>query len=578
MKINPKQFLEALDAFETSKGISKATVIENLKEAMIKGFKKQLGGDDALVRVEIDLEKGVIEMAQLKTVVEEVEDDFLEISLEEANQGDKKYELGDLFEIPCKPEQIAKSTAISIKNVFNQRSKESEKQVILDIYKDKIGEMITGIVERVDEAGVSVNIGKATIFVPRKELIGDERFFVQDAIRLYVRGVSSGTKGTKVEVSRSDEGFLRRVFEESIHEIYDGTIVIKGIARKAGDRSKVAVYASDANVDPAGACIGPNGSRIQKIVAQFGNATNKEKIDVILYSANPALYIFEALKPAPVLGLNVDTENKVAIAVVKNDSLSVAIGKKGVNVLLAAKLTGYKIDVKELDTAIAEGIEYKTIEEIEREDIEAKQAAVRKEMEKQAAKALEIAKAKEAAALLAARKEEEERRRKAMPLSPDYVAPSDRHYEDEISEEEEEILLAEVEREELLEQLNASTTKEIEEEVVVEEEVKEEVVTPSESTTVVKTTTTLEDLERELASEASKKQNTSYKKRNKKAKEEEEEEIIRPQYDDNSQRMSIYTEEELKEFEEEDASYDEYDDSDDVDYDEYDDYYDDDNN
>ena len=559
MKINPKQFLEALDAFETSKGISKATVIENLKEAMIKGFKKQLGGDDALVRVEIDLEKGVIEMAQLKTVVEEVEDDFLEISLEEANQGDKKYELGDLFEIPCKPEQIAKSTAISIKNVFNQRSKESEKQVILDIYKDKIGEMITGIVERVDEAGVSVN-------------------FVQDAIRLYVRGVSSGAKGTKVEVSRSDEGFLRRVFEESIHEIYDGTIVIKGIARKAGDRSKVAVYASDANVDPAGACIGPNGSRIQKIVAQFGNATTKEKIDVILYSANPALYIFEALKPAPVLGLNVDTENKVAIAVVKNDSLSVAIGKKGVNVLLAAKLTGYKIDVKELDTAVAEGIEYKTIEEIEREDIEAKQAAVRKEMEKQAAKALEIAKAKEAAALLAARKEEEERRRKAMPLSPDYVAPSDRHYEDEISEEEEEILLAEVEREELLEQLNASTTKEIEEEVVVEEEVKEEVVTPSEPTTVVKTTTTLEDLERELASEASKKQNTSYKKRNKKAKEEEEEEIIRPQYDDNSQRMSIYTEEELKEFEEEDASYDEYDDSDDVDYDEYDDYYDDDNN
>ena len=575
MNINPKQFLEALEAFETTKGISKATVIENLKEAMIKGFKKQLGGDDALVKVEIDLENGVIEMAQLKTVVEEVEDDFLEISLEEANQGDKKYQLGDLFAIPCKPEELAKSTAIAIKNVFNQRSKESEKQVILDIYKDKIGEMITGIVERVDEAGVSVNIGKATIFVPRKELIGDERFFVQDAIRLYVRGVSSGTKGTKVEVSRSDEGFLRRVFEESIHEIYDGTIVIKGIARKAGDRSKVAVYASDANVDPAGACIGPNGSRIQKIVSQFGNATTKEKIDVILYSTNPALYIFEALKPAPVLGLNVDTENKTAVAVVKNDSLSVAIGKKGINVLLAARLTGYKIEVKELDVATAEGIEYKTIEEIEREDIEAKQAAVRKEMEKQAARALEIAKAKEAAALLAARKEEEERRRKAMPLSPDYVAPSDRHYEDEISEEEEEILLAEVEREELLEELNAKEEV-VSEETIVEEETKVEEV--KEPTTVVKTTTTLEDLERELASEASKKQTTSYKKKNKKVKEEEEEEVVRPQYDDNSQRMSIYTEEELKEFEEEDASYDDYDDSDDVDYDEYDDYYDDDNN
>ena len=571
--IDAKQFLEALDEIETSKGISKVSVIESLKEAMTKGFKKQLGGDDALVKVEIDLEKGTIDMAQLKTVVEEVEDDFLEISLEEANQGNKKYELGDLYEIPCSTQEVAKSTAISIKSVLKQRLAEAEKQAILEIYKDKIGEMITGVVERVDESGLAVNIGKTNIFVPRKELIGDEKFYVQDPIRLYVTGVSSNTKGTRVAVSRADEGFLKRVFEESIHEIYDGTIVIKGIARRAGDRSKVAVWTADANIDPAGACIGPNGSRIQKIVSQFGNTTNKEKIDVILYSENPALYIFEALKPAPVLGLNVDVENKSAVAVVKNDSLSVAIGKRGINVLLAAKLTGYSIDIKELDTAISEGITYKTIEEIEREDIEAKQAAVRKEMEKEAARAAEIAKAKEEAALLAARKAEEEKRRQAMPLSPDYVAPSDRHYVDEISEEEEEILLAEVEREELLEELANKEEK--------VEEVKEEVVAPTttvEPTTVVKTTTTLEDLERELASEASKKQTTSYKKKNKKAKEEEEEEIIRPQYDDNSQRMSIYTEEELKEFEEEDASYDDYDDSDDVDYDEYDDYYDDDNN
>lgn len=565
--LDGKKFLEALDEIEVSKGISKASVIENLKEAMIKGFKKQLGGDDALVKVEIDVDNGTIEMAQLKTVVKEVEDDFLEISLEDANKGDVSYNEGDLYPIPCKAEEIAKSTAISIKSVLKQKLAEAEKQAILSIYRDKIGEMITGVVERVDEAGVSVNIGKTVIFVPRKELIGDEKFYVQDPIRLYVTGVSTNTKGTRVAVSRADEGFLKRIFEESIHEIYDGTIVIKGIARRAGERSKVAVYTADPNIDPAGACIGPNGSRIQKIVAQFGNTTNKEKIDVILYSENPALFIFEALKPAPVLGLNVDPENKTAIAVVKNDSLSVAIGKRGINVLLAAKLTGYSIDIKELDTAMEEGITYKTIEEIEREDIEAKQAAVRREMEKEAQRALEIAKAKEEAL----RKAEEEKRRAAMPLSPDYVAPSDRNYVDEISEEEEEILLAEVEREELLKEFEASNTP-IEETEPVVEEIKEEVKV--EPTTVVKTTTTLEDLERELASEASKKQTTSCKKKAKK-KEEEEEEVLRPQYDDNSQRMSIYTEEELKEFEEED-SYDDYDDSDDVDYDEYDDYYDDD--
>ena len=558
--IDAKKFIEALDEIEATKGISKLSIIEALKEAMAKGFKKQLGGDDALVDVNIDLDAGTIEMSQLKLIVEEVEDDFLEVSLEEANAKGGEYKLGDYYPIPCKTEELAKSTALSIKAVLKQKIAEAEKQSLLSAYQDKIGEMITGKVERVEDNGITVNIGRTTIYVPRKELIGDERFHLNDTIRLYVTGVSSGTKGTRIAVSRADEGFLRRVFEESIHEIYDGTIIIKAVARKAGDRSKVAVYTNDANIDPAGACIGPNGSRIQKIVAQFGNSSMKEKIDVIVYSENPALYIFEALKPAPVIGLNVDVENKTATAVVKNDSLSVAIGKKGINVLLAAKITGYSIDIKELDTAVVEGITYKTIEEIEREDIEAKQAAVREQMEKEAAQAEALAKAKEEA-------EKEKQAKEAVPAAPTYVAPSDRHYDDEvsISEEEEEILLAEVEREELMQE-----EQEAQEEKV---EVKEEVVTP---VMEVKTTTTLEDLEKELASEAQKKQTTSHKKKSSKKKEEEEEEIIRPQYDDNSQRMSIYTEEELKEFEEED-SYDDYD-EDDVDYDEYDDYYDDDNN
>lgn len=552
--IDAKQFLDALNELESAKGISKESILTALKEAMTKGLKKQLGGDDALVEVNIDAEKGTIDMAQLKTVVDEVEDDFLEISLADAQKENKNYKVGDYYRIPCKPEEIVKSTALSIKSVLKQKISEAEKEALYTVYKDKIGEMITGIVEKVEENGLSVNISRATIFVPKKELIGDEKFRAKDIIKLYVSDVASGPKGARIVVSRANEGYLKRVFEEEIHEVYDGTIIIKGIAREAGERSKVAVYSNDPNVDPAGACIGPNGTRIQKVVAQLGNSSNKEKVDVIGYSENAGLFIIEALKPAQVVGVNVDKEHKTALAVVNNETLSLALGRKWVNVRLASRLTGYNITIKELDQALQDGDTYQTYEELERMDVEERQKA----------------------ALAAYEAQQKAEQAKELAQS-GYVAPNQRHYDEELSEEEIETLEEEADRlDEVLEQPQVHQEV-IEEKVeVTPEPVKQEkVVEPVVPTMEVKTTTTLQDLEKELADEAKKsKANQTKFKKKKKDSEEHETGIVTSV--DPSQRMSIYTEEELRQFEEEDEfDGDEYDDED-VDYDEYDDYYDDD--
>lgn len=552
--IDAKQFLDALNELESAKGISKESILTALKEAMTKGLKKQLGGDDALVEVNIDAEKGTIDMAQLKTVVDEVEDDFLEISLADAQKENKNYKVGDYYRIPCKPEEIVKSTALSIKSVLKQKISEAEKEALYTVYKDKIGEMITGVVEKVEENGLSVNISRATIFVPKKELIGDEKFRAKDIIKLYVSDVASGPKGARIVVSRANEGYLKRVFEEEIHEVYDGTIIIKGIAREAGERSKVAVYSNDPNVDPAGACIGPNGTRIQKVVAQLGNSSNKEKVDVIGYSENAGLFIIEALKPAQVVGVNVDKEHKTALAVVNNETLSLALGRKWVNVRLASRLTGYNITIKELDQALQDGDTYQTYEELERMDVEERQKAAMAayEAQQKAEQAKELAQS-------------------------GYVAPDQRHYDEELSEEEIETLEEEADRlDEVLEQPQVHQEV-IEEKVeVTPEPVKQEkIVEPVVPTMEVKTTTTLQDLEKELADEAKKsKANQTKFKKKKKDSEEHETGIVTSV--DPSQRMSIYTEEELRQFEEEDEfDGDEYDDED-VDYDEYDDYYDDD--
>ncbi len=556
MAINAKIFLEGLNELEANKGISREVILNALKEAMTKGYKKQIGAteEDDCVRVTIDPENGIIDMYQIKKVVKEVEDDFLEISVEDANalKDGKKYKAGDELIIPSSPDDLTKAIAMSVKSILKQKLAEAEKDVLYENFKDKIGTMITGKVEKADERGLTINIGRTSVYLPHKQMIGDEKFNVGDSIKLFVNNVDSGTKGAHIVVTRSGEGFLRCLFTEEISEVYNGTITIKGIAREAGERSKVAVYTEDPNVDPAGACIGPNGSRIQKVVGQLGNGQAKEKIDIIAYSDVPGLFIMEALKPAHVVGIKVDEENKSALAIVKDDSFSLAIGKKGVNVRLAVKLTGYNIDIKTETVAAEEGIEFLTLEELQEQDKELKAKAAYEKL------AAEV-------------KAREEAQVSVLPGLPEgYVAPQNRTYEEEDSDELTEALEQKVETEEV------KVSKKVEEKPVEEAPVSEEKPEVVEVKKEVKTTTSLEDLEKSLSEESNKQAAKKDRKFSKKKKEESSEESSKGALDTSgAARMSIYTEEELREMEEEDKEQeDDYDE--DVDYDEFDEYYDDD--
>ena len=545
MAINVNEVNAALEMIEVNKGISREVVLEALKESMMKAFRKSLGADDALVGVDIDLDHGVFEMYQIKNVVKEVEDDLLEISVEDAKEADPKgsYKVGDEFRIYVPIAELRKAMVITIKGLMRQKFAEAEKEVLHEQFKDKINTLITGRVEQIDERGATVNIGRTSVYLPRKEMIRDERFAVGDSIKLFVNDVASGTKGAHIVVSRASEGFLKAIMTEEIHDIYDGTITIVAAAREAGERSKVAVTSKDVNVDPAGACIGPNGSRIQKVVAQLGNGSSKEKIDIITYKENTALYIMESLKPAQVAGIKVDEENKSALVIVKDDSLSLAIGRRGVNARLAVKLTGYKIDIKIESDAAAEGLEYQSFEELNALDME-----------------LHAQKVAEAQRQTLVYQNPEA---SVLPGLPEgYVAPQARAYEEEHNDFD--VALEEVAESEEL-KAPVKEEKKVEEAAPAIETPVEE----AKETTKVKTTTTLEDLEKSLESSSKSQKKKDNFKRKKKVEEKEEESVITH---NDQPRMSIYTEEELKEMEEEEVE-EEYEEED-VDYDEYDQYYD----
>ncbi|MFZ9704177.1 MAG: transcription termination factor NusA [Bacilli bacterium] len=367
--IDTKALIQAIDLIEQEKGISKEAIILALKEALEKAYRKQLGSiDDALVRADIDLKKGVIKLYQLKTVVENVEDDFLEISLEEVKALGLTLNVGDTYQIEASPEDFQKSAAMTVKAILRQKIAEAEKSALYEIYKDKIGEMIVGQVEKIDDRSAIVNIGRTSVYLPSSKRIPGESFKVGDRIKLYVVDVESTTKGAQIAVSRIHEGFLKRLFEEELPEIYEGTVIIKAIAREAGLRSKVAVYSLDPNVDAAGACIGQNGTRIQKIVGQLGNAKDKEKIDIIAYTDNLPLYLVESLKPAQVHGIIVDETNKKATMIIADDNLGTAIGRRGVNPRLATKLTGYTIEIKDLTSTTAEGLTYLNVDQLKTQE------------------------------------------------------------------------------------------------------------------------------------------------------------------------------------------------------------------
>ena len=530
------KFLEALDELEAQKGISKQSIIDALKESLRKAYAKQLGGgDDADIRVEITEDPAAIKMELVKKVVKEVEDDYLEISEEDAKKLNKKLKAGDEYHEEVNVDDLKRLTALIVKSVLRQKLAEAEKLALYESHKDKVGEMITGIVEKCDDRGAIVNIGRTSMYLSRRELIGDEMFNIGDPIRLYVSQVSTSEKGPMVRVSRSDAGYLRRLFEEEVSEIYNGTVIIKNLVREAGIRSKVAVYSNDPNVDCVGACIGVNGSAIQKIVAQLGNSRDKEKIDIISYSPNDALFIIDALRPASVTYVYLNEEEKQAIAIVPQGQLSLAIGRKGANARLACKLTGWNIDIKEEHEMADLGVEFKSLEKINEEE------KVRSQKEKYEKYLAQVKAARQQEASLEAGEE------KAKPR--------------QILDEE------------------VATEKPVEQPKVVEP-VEE---TPIVKETVVRTTTTLESLEAELDKEQKKEAFKATQKTSKRPRKITEDEVEHEKAEEvkpveKKPQMSIYTEEELARMEEEDEFFeDDYvDDEEEIDYDEYDQYYDDD--
>lgn len=527
---DPKQFFEALDLLEQQKGITKESILSALKEAMKKALIKQLGGgDDAVVEVIIDEDSGKIEMYQVKTVVEEVHDDYLEISVEEAKKFDKKFNVGDLYKIYVNLADLSKLFAMTVKSVLHQKLAEAEKAALYITYKDKIGEMITGVVEKADERSIIVNIGRTSVYLSSRELIGEESFNIGATVRLYVSDVSSTEKGAQISVTRSDAGFLRRIFEEEIHEIYDGTVIIKNIAREAGIRSKVAVFSNNEDVDPTGACIGHDGGRIKKIVGQLGNARDKEKIDIIQYHDDAGLYIVEALRPATVIGVKLNEEQHSAVAIVKDEQLSLAIGRKGANARLAVKLTGWNIDIKEETTAKTEGISYLSVEELNQ-------------------------KAKDKERMVAYQR-----------------------YIDSIKPTEKDVAVAAVKPVEVSPEVAPSVVKEavVEQPVVKEEPVEVKPV-------AIKITTDLETLERELENQKERnKQRVVKAKRPRRISDDEvqpEAKVSKPVVTtdaDNKPYMQIYSAEELAELEKEAEQHPATPVEEEIDYDEFDEYYED---
>ncbi|MGI6727873.1 MAG: transcription termination factor NusA [Anaerovoracaceae bacterium] len=359
-----KEFILAIEELEKEKEISKDLLVEAIESALVSAYKKNYGTSQN-VRVNVDRETGDINVFMRKDVVEEVLDPFIEVSLEDAKAIDPEYELNDVIEYQVTPKDFGRIAAQTAKQVVVQRIREAERGMIYDDFINKQSEVVTGIIHRISNATVFVNIGKTEGILPVTEQVKGEKYIVNNRIKVYIMDVKKTTKGPQVYLSRSHPGLVKRLFELEVPEIQDGIVVIKSIAREAGSRTKMAVYTDNENVDPVGACVGSRGIRVQAVVDELFD----EKIDIINWSDNPEELINNALSPAKVEQVIANEEDKSATVVVPDYQLSLAIGKEGQNVRLAAKLCGWKIDIKShsqfhIDNEEVEEIE-ETIEETE---------------------------------------------------------------------------------------------------------------------------------------------------------------------------------------------------------------------
>ncbi len=336
------ELLEALTILEKEKNISKDTLLEAIRQSLIQACKNNWKTEADNVVVNIDPDTCEYEVYAQKTVVEQVEDELAQISLTKAKLIDSRYELGDVVRVDIKSKEFGRIATQNAKNVILQKIREEERKVLYNEYFEKEHDVVTGVVQRYFGRNISINLGRADATLASEEQIRGETYRPNQRLKVYVLEVKDTPKGPRIQVSRTHPELVKRLFEEEVTEVHDGTVEIKSIAREAGSRTKIAVWSNNPDVDPVGACVGLNGSRVNAVVDEL----NGEKIDIINWDDNPALLIENALSPAKVITVLADPDEKTAKVVVPDYQLSLAIGREGQNARLAARLTGFKIDIK----------------------------------------------------------------------------------------------------------------------------------------------------------------------------------------------------------------------------------------
>ena len=573
--MNVKDLAAVLSNIQENRMISYDVVVSALKEGLAKAYRKHISCPDAMVRVDID-DKGVIRLYQQRKVIDtEVMDPDLEISLEDARELSESYNVDDIIEDEVGIEDFGRSTVSLVKNVMLQKIKEASKQMVYDEYIDKIDDLVYGTVQTVEDKFVLVDLGKTLALMTKADQIPGEKYFDGQRLKVIIKAVSKDTKGAQVIVSRSSANLVKRLFESSVTEIYDGTVEIKAIAREAGERTKMAVFSNNPNVDPIGACIGPRGARVLSVISEItqnGNPQSHENIDIFEWSPDFVQFIKNVMKPANVLSIIPQDDPKNLLIVVEDNQLSLAIGKKGINVKLAVKLLGRKIDIKTQSDVEAMGIDwYGAMQQfIAREETKRRLEAIERQ------EAEERAREEALAAEEAARKAEEEARKaaeeaeKAEPVIEEQPAIEEVAVEEKPQEEKAEPVVEE------------QPVAEVKPEPVKEEVKAEETEEPEEKETTKKRKPKLEikaneyvSKYEELADAKKASKQTSSSRKKKASKEEEENEELKKKLEALKARdydiKPEYSEEELEEFnnDDDDHWYDE-----DVDYDDYDEFYD----
>ena len=346
-------FISAVQELGKEKGIDADMLFTAVEEALVAAYKKNYGSNQN-VRVDLNKENGEIHVFALRTVVEGPTEEFGEISLDDAREIDERYELDDIVEVEVTPRNFGRIAAQNAKQVVVQRIREAERGMVYERFSGREQDIVTGIVQRVEAGNVYIDLGKVEAVLTAKEQIPGESYQYHERMKTYIVEVKRTNKGPQIMVSRTHPGLLKRLFELEVPEIQDGIVEIKSVSREPGMRSKISVYTADPNVDPVGACVGQKGMRVQSIV----NELRGEKIDIVKYSDDPAQYVANALSPAKVVYTEINEEEKICRVIVPDYQLSLAIGKEGQNARLAAKLTGWKIDIKSESQAAEEAEEY----------------------------------------------------------------------------------------------------------------------------------------------------------------------------------------------------------------------------